>query len=198
MLELAGVRVVSLYPETFEAFDPYIRKLGLLTGKTAEAERRLRQFHADLQAIHTLTQAITPKVRVYFESVARGYKTVTPDSPPARAIALAGGLNAAQDAAPVKPGSSIAAYGAERLLQQAENIDVFVAQQGMMNADVTAESIAARPGFAAIKAVAAGRVYVIDEKLISSPTFRYVRGVRQLAQWFYPQTADRLPTPDAP
>lgn len=191
ILEHVGIPVVALYPDTFEEFDEYIRKLSTLTGKEEQAEELLQEFHQKIAEIHSITQHMNPKVNVYFESVEKGYKTVSPGSFPARAIAIAGGINIAREARPVKPGSSIASYGVERLLEGADDIDVYVVQKGTMHAGTDAESIAKRPGFQVIKAVKEGRVYTIDEKLISSPTFRYIQGIQELAHIFYPALFDK-------
>jgi iron complex transport system substrate-binding protein len=80
----------------------------------------------------------------------------------------------------------------KRLLEQADKIDVLVSQQGTMNAGGSVHSISIRPGFHAIKAVQNERVYVINEKIISSPTFRYVKGIRELARMFYPEIVDNI------
>jgi iron complex transport system substrate-binding protein len=192
VLEKAGLQVVSLYPDSFEKFDDYIRKLALLSGKEMEAQKQLAAFHQEIEAVGSFTQGITPKVHVYFESVEKGYKTVTSDSMPARAIVIAGGINVASDAEPVREGTSIAAYGIERLLEQAEKIDVFVSQRGAMNAGGNVHSISIRPGFHVMKAVQNKRVFEIDEKIISSPTFRYIKGIRELARMFYPEVVDDL------
>jgi iron complex transport system substrate-binding protein len=191
-LEKAGVRVVALYPDSFEEFDAYIRKLALLTGKVEWAEELLRNFHQKIHETQNFTKAITPKVHVYFESVENGYKTVTSDSMPARAIEVAGGVNIAQDARPITQGSSIAAYNIERILEQADKIDVYISQQGAMHAGGSIHSISIRPGFYAINAVRNKRIYVINEKLISSPTFRYITGIQEFSRMFYPEIVDDL------
>lgn len=187
ILERAGVPVAALYPETFDDFNEYIGKLAQLTGAEAQADTQLKVFHASISAIQAKAEAISPKLRVFFEASQDGYKTVTPDSLPARAIAFAGGVNIAQNAAPVKPGSSIAAYGVETLLQQAETIDAYVVQSGAMNPINSIDNVAKRPGFEAIKAIRDGNVFIISEKLISSPTFRYAQGVRELQMMLYPK-----------
>ncbi len=191
-LENAGLTVVSLYPETFEDFDGYIEKLAMLTGTEDTAKERLAQFHADLNAITEKTAGIAEKQTVFFESTEVNLRTVTPDSMPGLAIKMAGGENAAQDAEPISPGSSIAAFGAERILALADEIDVYVSQRGAMNAGGDLHSITIRPGFDTVRAVKDSRVYVINEKLISSPAFRYAKGVRELARYLYPEQMDSL------
>ncbi|WP_425059193.1 Vitamin B12-binding protein [Sporomusa carbonis] len=186
-LEQANVKVVCLYPEKFEEFDGYIQKLAVLTGKEKQAADMLAAFHARLKAVAERTARAPVKKRVYFEATATEYRTITPDSMPGTVLKLAGGINIAADAQPLKTGSSIAAYGSERLLMKAEDIDVFVAQRGPMNPGVTPDSITQRPGFDKIKAVRDGKVYIVDEKLVSSPVFRLAEGVEQLAKIIYPE-----------
>lgn len=191
-LEGAGINVVSLYPEKFEEFEEYIRKLGILTSKTDKAEELLKEFKKEIDEIHSRTKDINPKARVFFESTETEYRTITKDSMAAKAIEIAGGINIAADALPVSETSSIASYGSERIIEKGGKIDVYVSQTGAMNAGGNPRSISIRPGFSAIKAVKEGRVYNIDEKLVSSPTFRYAKGVRELARMFYPDIFDDL------
>ncbi|WP_432665946.1 ABC transporter substrate-binding protein [Wukongibacter baidiensis] len=191
-LKRAGITVVSLYPEKFEEFDNYIMKLASLTGKTEKASELLTKFHSDIKAINETTKDIDDKMTVYFESSENGYKTVTTDSMPAKAIEYAGGINIASDVKPIKEGSSIAPYGVEKLLENAEKIDVFVSQRGVMNAGGNYHSIVIRPGFDTLKAVQNDRVYVINQKMISSPTFRYYKGVREIARMMYPDIFDNI------
>jgi len=191
-LKKAGITVVSLYPEKYEEFDEYIMKLAQLTGKTENAKGLLAKFHEDINLITEMTKDIEPKMNVYFESSENGYKTVTADSMPAKAIEYAGGINIANNVEPVQEGSSIAPYGIEKILENADKIDVFISQRGVMNAGGNYHSIVIRPGFDAIKAVKNDRVYVINQKIISSPTFRYSKGVREIARMMYPDVLDDI------
>ena len=186
-LEQANIKVVCLYPEKFEEFDSYIQKLAILTGKEPQAAEKLAAFHAKLNQVAEYTAKSQTKKQVYFEATTTEYRTITPDSMPGTVLKLAGGLNVAADAQPLKAASSIAAYGSERLLMKAEEIDIFLAQRGPMNPGVTTDSIKQRPGFDKIKAVREGKVYIIDEGLVSSPTFRLADGVEQLAKLIYPE-----------
>jgi iron complex transport system substrate-binding protein len=109
---------------------------------------------------------------------------------PARAIAFAGGINLAEGAEPVAEGSSIAEFGPEKVLEYADEIDVYISQRGAMNAGGNLISIGERPGYETVKAVRDGRVYLINEKLISSPTFRFYTGVHEIARYLYPELLD--------
>lgn len=190
-LENAGITVVSLYPEKLSDFDDYINKLAMLTGTQVMAQKQLNAFHSELDKISALTKNTAVKKKVFFESTEVNLRTVASDSMAASAISLAGGENIAKDAKPVEKGSSIATFGIEKVLSLANDIDVYVSQSGSMNAGGDVHSITVRPGFNAMKAVKEGKVFVINEKIISSPTFRYSRGVKELARYLYPEQFDQ-------
>ncbi len=194
-LRRTGITVVSLYPDNFDEFDSYIRKLALVTGKEETAETLLDSFHDELEILSRLTDDIDNEVGVYFESSDREYKTVTKSSMAAYAIELAGGKNIATDAVPIEEGSSIAIYGTEKIIERAEDIDVYVTQRGVMGAGGNTHSISIRPGFDVIKAVKNDNVYEINQKIISSPSFRFVKGVQALQRAFYPEIFDEIDLP---
>ena len=185
-IENTGIPVISLYSENLESFDTYIRRLGMLSGKLPEAEKKLSAFHRELAEIRKRSEGIKKKKTVFFESTENEIRTVTGDSLPAKAIEFAGGINAAPNLPPISPGGSIARFGVEALLGIADNVDVYVVQQGAMNRTSSIEALRARPGFGSIKAVREGQVLFISQKLISGTTFRYLEGVRILADYLYP------------
>jgi iron complex transport system substrate-binding protein len=186
-LQNAGINVVCLYPERFEEFDAYVQRLAQLTGREVYAEELLEAFHLSIDNTRKKTEPLDGKVRVFFESTGNNYRTISHDSMAATAIQFAGGLNIAGDAVPLHKTTSIASYGTERLLQKANEIDVYVAQKGKMNPGISPDAIKKRPGFHVIKAIREEKVYCIDEKIVSSPTFRFAQGVEELARMFYPE-----------
>ena len=191
-LEKAGIPVLSLYPETFDDFDDYIRRLALLAGVDGEAE--LSNFHSELRNIRDAAARIKNKRRVFFETTERETRTASGKSLPALAIEISGGINIAEDARPVNPLSSIASYGTEKLLSRAEDIDAYIVQTGAMNPANSLDMLRKRAGFSAIKAVRDGNVLFIDERIISSPVFRYLQGVKTIAHFLYP---DEFKKPEA-
>lgn len=189
-VENAGITVVSLYPSSFDEFDGYINKLAVLTGTEENAKARLEEFHSEINRIKEITSKQENKNTIFFESTDVEIRTVTPDSMAGLAIEFAGGINLAKDAAPIEEGSTIAPFGVEKVLENADNIDVYVSQRGSMNSGGNLISIGERPGYETIKAVKEGRVFLINEKLVSSPSFRYVKGVKELARFLYPDVMD--------
>ncbi len=181
-LERAGLTVASLYPDTAEEFDGYIRTLAMITGTQEQAEALLEDRAARVRAIAEEIEGIE-RVKVFFETSADPLRTLTNEALAATSVYLAGGELVTDDA-PENPGSSMVEYPVEKLIEKAEEIEVYVAQLGGMNKLVTAEDIMSRPGYAAILAVREGNVLVIDEKLVASPTFRQMEGIELLAEAF--------------
>lgn len=83
-------------------------------------------------------------------------------------------------------GTNIAAYGKEHILSHADDIDVYLAQGGRMNR-ISMERIKEEGGFRAIKAVMDGKVYIIDEKIVSRPTLRLLDGIYEIGEILYPE-----------
>lgn len=186
-LERAGMRVVALQPRTAEELRLYWRRLGELTGREAAAESMHARFEEGLEALRARTAQIPleERKRVFFEAIHGQMKTFSPDSMAIFALRAAGGVNAAADAE-ANRGSNIADYGHERLLALGPKIDVYLAQVGPMNR-VTQEDILKEKGFRAIKAVTEGKVFLVDEALVSRPTLRLLEGVSALGQRLYPE-----------
>ena len=191
-LEKAGLTVVSLYPASNDCFEKYVTILGMLTGKEKEVEAELVKLDERIKAIHNKVKDIPEKDKktAFFEATQTQYRTVTTDSNPAKAIELAGGINIASDVKPIERGSTIAEFGLENIMLNADNIDVYISQRGAMNGGGSILSIEQRKGFDAVKAVREGKILELNEKLISSPTFRYYKGVNEIARLLYPEIMD--------
>jgi cobalamin transport system substrate-binding protein len=185
-MEQSGIRVVSLQPTTVDQLAGYWRFLGQLAGREAQAGRMNSDFERSVAAFERLSAQVDVenRERVYFEAIHRKMKTFTPRAMAVFALETAGGINVAVDA-PVRENNNIAVYGKERLLSHAAEIDVFLSQQGAMN-QATVETIMATPGFSAIKAVKAGRVYTVDETIVSRPTLGLLKGIYRIGCLLYP------------
>lgn len=180
-----GISVVSLQPTTVEGIFDYWRELGRLSGHVTAAEEMIQRFTSRLDEFTTTVDAIAmeKRPRVYFESMHRRMKTFAPSSIALFALQKSGGINVATDASQVRS-TNIAAYSKERILAHADEIDVFIAQQGRMN-PVTLDTIRNETGFQAIKAVRRDNIFLIDEHLVSRPTMRLLHGIEQLHELLY-------------
>lgn len=181
-LQLFGIVVVSLQPTNITDTFAYWQKLGLLTGREKEATKMVTSFKKKLAKISAIGKAIPVKERkrVYFEAIHSKMKTFAPTSMAIFALQSAGGINIAQDAIQVR-NSNIAAYGKEKILSHAAEIDIFLAQKGRMNR-ITPELIYNEPGFKTIKALKNRQVYIVDEKIVSRPTMRMLEGIKEIQQ----------------
>ncbi len=186
-LRQAGIKVVSLQPNSVEEIYDYWRELGQLSGRQQRAEEMIHGFKNDLaKTVSKIRQIpVSERPQVYFESIHSKMKTFASQSIAIFALEQAGGINIAEDAMQVRT-SNIAAYSKERILARAADIDIYIAQRGRMN-PVSKEMILTEPGFKAIKAVRSGAVYLIDEELVSRPTLRILEGVQKLCEILYPE-----------
>lgn len=183
-LKQSHITVASLQPGSIDEMFRYWRVLGMLTGKTDQAETMIRLFKKKIAQIDALTGEITSPKRVYFEAIHSKMKTFSPSAMAMFALKKAGGVNIAKDAKSVR-GSNIAAYGKERILSHAKEIDVFLAQKGVMNR-IQIPAIKNEPGFHIIKAIRNNEVYLVDEIIVSRPTLRLLEGIVDIGARLYP------------
>lgn len=186
-LQEAGIAIVSLQPTTIDEMFSYWQALGELTGRATAAAAMIRRFKGELATLQQVRDKVPTdkRPRVYFESIHAKMKTFAPSSIAVFVLESAGGINIAADAT-ARNSTNIAAYGKERILAHAAEIDIYLAQQGQMN-QVTREMIEGEPGFQAIKAVREGNISLIDEELVARPTMRLIEGIRQVRKMLYPE-----------
>ena len=187
-LKGAGITVISLQPRSVEEMFDYWLELGRLTGKNESAEKMVSEFKNKLAETKQIVQKIPQekRPRVYFESIHSRMKTFAPSSIAVFVLQQAGGINIATDAE-ARRSTNIAAYGKERILAHADEIDIFLAQKGRMNR-VNVAKISGEPGFQAIRAVREGKIYLVDEQLVSRPTQRILAGIKKVRKILYPSS----------
>ena len=184
-LEKSGIAVVSLQPGTVDEMYTYWRILGVLTGRHERALRMVANFQQAVLEFNTLTASINTRKKVYFEAIHSKMKTFSPDSMAVFALETAGGINVAADAVPVRK-TNIAYYGKERILSRAAEIDVYLAQSGTMN-QPSVSLIKNETGYRVIKAVRQDQIYIVDERIISRPTYRLLDGIKEIGRILYPE-----------
>ena len=195
-LEKSGIAVVSMQPSTVDEMYEYWKILGILSGRQARAAGMISFFQKTSSDLKALTSSIAVKKQVYFESIHNKMKTFSPDSMTIFALKTAGGINVAGDAKSVRQ-TNIARYGKERILSNAAQIDVYLAQFGAMNRP-TVDMIKKEPGFRAIKAVKNDQIFIIDEQIVSRPTLRLLDGIYQIGKILYPDIFNSDVKPPVP
>ncbi|MGD2186329.1 MAG: ABC transporter substrate-binding protein [Desulfobacterales bacterium] len=187
-LEKSGITVASLQPGTIEEMYTYWRILGALTARQQRALKMVANFKTAILKFKTLTASIAIRKRVYFEAIHNKMKTFSPDSMAIFALETAGGINAAADAIPVRK-TNIAYYGKERILARGPQIDVYLAQSGAMNRP-SVSMIKNEAGYQVIKAVDHNQIYIVDERIVSRPTYRLLAGIAKIGKILYPEVFD--------
>jgi iron complex transport system substrate-binding protein len=187
-LEKSGITVASLQPGTIEQMYTYWHILGVLTGRQDRALKMISQFKEAISKFKALTASLSVRKKVYFESIHSKMKTFSPDSMAVFALETAGGINVAGDAVAVRK-TNIAYYGKERILSRGPEIDVYLAQSGAMNQPTVAQ-IKSEAGYQIIKAVHHNEVYLVDEHIVSRPTYRLLAGIAKIGQILYPDLFD--------
>jgi iron complex transport system substrate-binding protein len=183
-LERYHITVVSLQPADVTGMFEYWRNLGKLTGQLAAADRMVADFQSKTRWIKPRLPPVQDRKKVYFEAIHSRMKTFTHGSMAIYALESAGGINVAADA-PASRNTNIANYSKEKILAKAHEIDVFLAQKGIMN-PVSIDQILNEPGFHVLKAVKDNQVYLIDENIVSRPVPRLFEGIMTIGKLLYP------------
>ncbi|MEN4042239.1 MAG: cobalamin-binding protein [Anaerolineaceae bacterium] len=173
-------------PDDIEGIYTNLELVGKLTGRAAEADALSTSLQARVARIDAALQKVTQQPLVFYELDATDPAkpwTAGPGSFLDILVQRAKGKNVGA----VLSGEW-AQISQEELLVQ--NPDVILL--GNANWGMTAEMVAGRPGWDQIKAVTEGRVYPINDDLISRPGPRQVDGLEELARLLHPQLAEEL------
>jgi len=188
-LERSGVAVYVIDPPSWDGFEEYLIRLAEILGTDPEkARKKLENLRESIAqdaaeaACNENNEKNKGKPRIFLEAT-RELHTCAPGAWAARLIELAGGLNVASGALPLRGGSPLASWGVERVLEMAgtAGLDVYLVQQGPMNA-VTLDEVRARPWFASLNA----RLAAVPESCLSRPSLLGLEdGGRMLIEIFY-------------
>lgn len=173
-LRRAGIPVTFLADDSYESIFADIRTLGELAGKTQNAQRLIARLQTETARLRA-SERFKRRPRVFFVEQAQPIWTVGPQSYISTLIELAGGTNAVRSLP-----SAYAQYSPEALL--ALQPDLIVA-----GGDARLETMLTREPWRSLRAVRAGRVYVLnDSALLVRPGPRYNEGLSWLIQRLRP------------
>ncbi len=167
--------VIYIDPRSVDDVLDTIRMIGLVTGKSSEAENLIAEMQNKIDAITDVTKELnkTQRPLVYYE-LGTPMKTTGPGTFTNELIFMAGGINLAADE-PVRYPLLNSEYIIER------NPDVII----IVSYGASIEEVKNRDGWENIHAVKNDRVYKIDTNLVTSNP-RLVQGLEQFAKWFHP------------
>ena len=171
VLENAGVKILCLDPPEFNEFDDYLKTLAtsLSINRHLHLERGDREFYGEVShEVRRRGNGVVGKPKVFVEATGREIHTCSPNSWAANLIFMAGGINIAKDAEPLRKGSSISAWGVERVLKSLDDLDIYIIQTGAMN-NTTLENFYNREWTKALKDRNI-KVYEIPERFLSRPS----------------------------
>lgn len=167
--------VVYIDPDSIDDVLDTIEMIGLIIGKTSEAENLTSEMQSEIDAITDITDELnkTQRPLVYYE-LSTPMKTTGPGTFTNELIFMAGGINLAADE-PVRYPILNSEYIIER------NPDVIVT----VSYGTSIDEVKNRDGWQNINAVKDDRIYNIDTNLVTSNP-RLVQGLEQFAKWFHP------------
>lgn len=171
-LEALGAAVVAVDPQTIDDLYNSIRVVGAAIGAGPAAEDLVSSMEIQIEDIGEKVESAP--VTCFLEIAQDPLFTVGSGTLLNELIELAGGEN-------VVTQEGYVAYSVEQLV--AADPAVYLATKGSMSnpADITG-----RPGYENLSAVAEGRVFLLDDNLVSRPGPRVVEGIRQIAEALHP------------
>ena len=176
-LDLAGIAVIVIDPQSFDNVYDGIRIIGQVCGVESAAVALVNSMKDSITTITDKLSAIALEDRkvVYYEIWHDPPMTVGPNTFLNEVLNMAGVFNLAADAESDWP-----TYSSEVILEK--NPDVILLGHGGQGA----EEVASRPGWATINAVKNQRVVAIDADIFSRPGPRIVEAIQFLAEYAYP------------
>jgi len=175
-LKQLGVPVCVLDPVTLDGVFEALGKLGTLVGDEESATAltdKLKAAAAEIEA--KVADAESPTV--FFEIYSKPLMTAGTGTLIDDLIARAHGTNLGAGA-----GEGYIEFGEEVLIK--EDPAVYIAVSGSQD---DPGDVAKRPGYDALSAVQDGRVYIIDDNLVTRSGPRAVLGLQQIAEDLHPE-----------
>jgi iron complex transport system substrate-binding protein len=178
-LEKLKVTVFVCNPKNLDGLLNNIRKIGAITGAETEAKKLTDSMTAVEEKVSKKVAKLkeSEKPKVFFELYNEPLTTVGKDTFHNELIEIAGGKNIAGNLKESYPQFSV-----DTLIN--ESPDVFISIKDTM---YDPGDIAARPGYADIKAIRDNRVTVINGDLVNRPGPRITEGLWQIAKAIHPE-----------
>jgi iron complex transport system substrate-binding protein len=178
-LERVGLTVVALQPKMIDDIFEDMKLVGKITGKTQEAEFLISTLSKRIDEIKEKTKNVTVRPKVYMETYYPPPWSWGLGSWGHQIIELAGGMNVFGDIL-----TGYVKTTDEEIVVR--DPDIIISLVGPMHY-ATLEDFRKRKGWSEIKAIAEGRVYLLDENLFLRPGPRIVEGLEALARILHPE-----------
>lgn len=164
-------------PDDLEGVLENIERFGRITGRAEQAAAVVAEMRATIDGVLSALVGVERGPRVFYE-ISDSLYTVAPQSFVGSLLTLLKAQNVAAGAATAFPQLT-----AEAVLEADPEVVILTdAEFGQ-----SLETLAARPGWAELSAVASGRVYPLDADLLNRPGPRLAEGLRLLGAALYPE-----------
>lgn len=170
------IKVFVVDPKNFDGLFSDIQKIGKIIGKKGKAEKLVDDLKARVEEVKKKAHGL-PKPKVFFEIYSQPLMTAGKNTFINDMIEIAGGINIGAQA-----GVGYPQFSVEQLIK--ENPDVYLAAKGSMNSP---EDLRKRPGYTGLKAVKEGKVFVLDDNLVTRPGPRLIEGLIDVAKAVHPE-----------
>ena len=172
-LEGLGAKVVVIDPQDLDGVYSAIGAVAKITGTTAKGEEVVAGMKSDLAGITAKLAGVAP-TRAFIEIGWSPLFTAGPGTLLNDLVVKAGGENVVTE-------KGYVGYSVEQLVK--DQPDVYL---GTLSSIGTTATLAKRPGYSAISAIKAGRVFSLTDDLVSRPGPRVVEGVLEIAKALHP------------
>jgi iron complex transport system substrate-binding protein len=172
-LEDVGAKVVVVDPQTLEGVYSAIGMVAKVTGTTAKGDVVVAGMKKDLTTITSKLAGLKP-VKAFIEIGWNPLFTAGPGTLLDDMLVKAGGKNVVTE-------TGYVGYSVEQLLSDQPKVYL-----GTFSSIGDPGAFVKRPGYSALSAVKAGRVYPVDDNVVSRPGPRIVEGVREIAFALHP------------
>jgi len=192
-LDAAGIAWLGYAPATLPAVAASFASIGQACGQPAAGANLRAAFQQRLAEVRARV-AQRPAPRVFYEMDAGGGRpfTISRKSFGHEVLQAAGGTNVFADAE--APWFQVST---ESVLT-ADPDFILLADAGAIDQPQSAEAVAARPGWATLRAVRERRVVPLQIDWVSRPGPRLILGIEQIAHTLHPQAFVAVPVRQAP
>jgi iron complex transport system substrate-binding protein len=189
-LERLELVVVALEPKSLDGVMDAVRLAGRITGHDEQADEVAKRIQTSADDVARVLATIPPsqRPRVFYQVWDQPLRTAGSRSYLGHLIELSGGQNIFQDLTEAYP-----LVSEETVVKRDPQVILAPAHEG-----TTRQSISERAGWDSVEAVRSGRVYLLDEDLISRPGPRVAQALRTIAQALYPEHFSAGSTGESP
>jgi iron complex transport system substrate-binding protein len=186
-LEQSSIPVMAIEPSSFDEVYGTLTLIGRLTDQAQEATRVVAEMQRRVARVRQKVAAIPPhrRVSVFYKAYDEPLLTAGPSTFIGRLIDLAGGVNIFADLTASYPQVS-----AEEVLRRNPDVILEPASNGTQ---LPSETALRHPGWRHLAAVKHGRVYLLDDDLVSRPGPRLAKALQVIAATLYPALFSQVP-----